>query len=116
MGEGLGVHSLSPIENMPVTDDYICNGCHQSMTMAKREGFLCHCGGTFKYIHAVFAILGLDYDIGYRPGVDDREKEVRYDMKKLEEKAMETGNLKKHGELKRALANFEESNSDVLSK
>lgn len=84
------------------------------MTVAKREGFLCHCGGTFKYIHGTFAILGLGYDMGYRPGVDDPVKEIKYDMKKLEQKATETHNLKKYRETKQALKNFEEANSDIL--
>jgi len=84
------------------------------MTVAKREGFLCDCGGTFRYIHGIFPIHGLDYDIGYRPNVDDPVKEVKYDLKKLEQSMVETHNLKRYYEKKKALAYFAEASEDIL--
>lgn len=61
-----------------------------------------------------FAIHGLGYDIGYRPGVDDPVKEIKHDMKKLEESMTETHNLKKYYEKKKTLEHFAEAHEDIL--
>jgi len=72
------------------------------------------CKIPMRRIYTTFAIHGLGYDMGYRPDVDDPVKEIKWDMKKLEQKATETHNLKKYRETKEALKNFEEANSDIL--
>lgn len=52
--------------------------------------------------------------MGYRPGEDNPESEVKADMKALAEKMQHTNNPKKRHEFKEALQHFECSNQDVL--
>ena len=80
------------------TDQIPCPVCHRIM----------------RRIFTTFAIHGLSYDMGYRPGVDDPVKEVKHDLKKLEESMTETHNLKAYREKKKALEYFAEANEDIL--
>jgi len=72
------------------------------------------CGSPMVRVFTPFAIHGLGYDIGYRPGVDDPVKEVKHDLKKLEQSMTETHNLKAYREKKKALNYFAEANEDIL--
>lgn len=106
---------------MPVYE-FQCKKCNQKWDLLisleeYREDIRCpECNGEMRRIFSTFAIHGLGYDMGYRPGVDNPAKEIKHDMKKLEQKMTETHNLKKYREYKQALANFEETNADVLKK
>ena len=51
---------------------------------------------------------------GYHPEKNNPKEEIRADLKALEDKAMHTTNLKKHRQLKEALANFTEAHEDIL--
>lgn len=80
-----------------------------------REDLICaKCKVVMRRIFTTFAIHGLGYDMGYRPGVDDPVKEVKHDLKKLEESMVETHNLKAYREKKKALEYFAEANEDIL--
>lgn len=80
-----------------------------------REDLICaKCKVIMRRIFTTFAIHGLGYDMGYRPGVDDPVKEVKHDMKKLEQSMTETHNLKKYYEKKKALKAFAEAHEDIL--
>lgn len=74
------------------------------------DGFMCR-------VFTPFAIIGGEWDWkkGYRTGVNDSPKEVKYDMMRLEQSMTQEGNLKKYYEKKRALAHFAEANEDLLS-
>jgi putative FmdB family regulatory protein len=104
---------------MPIYE-FQCKKCGQKWELLisveeYREDIRCEkCGGEMKRVYNTFAIHGLGYDMGYRPGVDDPVKEIKHDLKKLEESAMETGNLKKYHEKKKALKYFAEAHEDIL--
>lgn len=55
-----------------------------------------------------------DWKKGYRTGIDDPVKEVKFDMMRLEQSATETGNLKEFRKKQKALKYFAEANSEIL--
>ncbi len=100
-----------------------CNAKYELVTSVRdylqlRNRIHCpDCGTKMKRIFTSFAIHGLEWNYlssGYHPERDDPVSEIKYDMKKLEEKAMETTNLKKHRELKRALHYFNIAHRNIL--
>ena len=53
--------------------------------------------------------------VGYIPGVDDPETEIKADMKALEEKQMHEDNPAKRKDLRLALSRFAEAHEDILT-
>lgn len=76
------------------------------------------CGGILERAFASFFIIGGEWDWkkGYRTGINDSAREIRYDLMKLEQSATEEGNLKKSNEKKQALVHFAEAHQDILEK
>jgi len=103
---------------------YRCEGCGQNWELQflvkeiqKFPEVPCgECGGRAKRVFTPFTIVGGEWNWqkGYRTGIDDPEKEIRFDMKNLEESMTREGNLKKYYDKKRALENFAEAHRETL--
>lgn len=85
----------------------------------KKHVFCVHCkSGNVARLFTPCAIHGFEWNYmsrGYHPERDDPANEVRYDMKKLEQKATETHNLKEYYDKKKALEYFAEAHEDILT-
>jgi len=103
---------------------FLCNQCkHQEDFLMQIKDYrntrqCCVCGETMRRVFTPVAIVGGEWDWkkGYRTGINDSVKEVKYDMMRLEQNMTEEGNLKKYHEKKQALAHFAEAHEDLLSR
>jgi hypothetical protein len=100
-----------------------CQKCKRryDITTGIPENEICECGGELKIFErkafSCPAIIGGEWNYlskGYHPERDDPANEIRFDMKKLEQKMTETHNLKEYYDKKKALKYFEEAHKGVL--
>lgn len=88
------------------------------MAETQGEGFICKCGGTFRFCKSVFAIHGLEWDYvskGYHPERDNPVGEIKHDMKIFEQNLThKVHNLKDHRRGMKALKSFERAHRGIL--
>lgn len=113
--------------NMPVYE-YQCSSCEKvtevlkPISRASEEFELCRfCTGMARRIFSKVGVIcrwgtGVvgGERVGYIPGTDNPVKEVKADMKALEEKLQHVDKPKKRQEYKKALASFSEAHEDIL--
>lgn len=126
--QGRGLTCLSPIEKQMPVYEYQCGNCEKitevfkPMSKASEEFELCRfCTGIARRIFSKVGVVcrwgtGIvgKQRVGYTDGVDDPEKEIRADMKALEEKAQHADDPKKRHDYKEALGNFTEAHEEIL--